>query len=84
MEEDATLPRTRDLASQVWYLPHVRLAVFQQLSAQGETEFLQRCLALNRETSLDVALVLYPDIPFDRFPWNCINEVSVVLDCFMT
>lgn len=75
MEQADNRARVRDLASRVWYLPHVRTAVFKHLEAQGAVKFLQDCLTLNKETSLDVALVLYPAILFDRFPWNCTDEV---------
>lgn len=81
----STSSKLQDLGRQVWHLPHVRMAVFDQLceplahgSAPDEKEgFLKRFLTLNRDTSLDIAFRLYPHIRLDDFPWDCPDEVGL-------
>lgn len=91
--ENAEKPsRLQDLASRVWYLPHVRLAVFKHLAStidsrsrhpsdvqREERELLTSLMTIGKEASLDIALLLYPATHFDDFPWKCKDEVSYLL-----
>lgn len=75
--------RLHELARQVWYLPHIRRAVFEELvndlSIGERRTVLQYYLTLDRATSLDIAALLYSETPLDRFPWDCPDEVSISL-----
>lgn len=84
MVEASTPAKVQELGRQVWHLPHVRMAVFDELSGKlrngwegyGEQGSLKRYMTLNRDTSLDIAFRLYYRIRLDAFPWDCPDEVS--------
>lgn len=84
-------------ASRAWYIPHIRLSILQilasdaayaaetfQLFAQRERATLVGYLTLDKATCRDIALLLYPDIKLDDFPWDCACEVSHHWCCPLT
>lgn len=86
MTEDSPHYRAQQAAYRVWKLPHFRLSVFQHLLvlhkvnspyARGRHRFLQQFLLLDRESFREVAMLLYPVINLDQFPWDCPSEVSL-------
>lgn len=72
--------RGQDLAAQVWYLPHIRQSVFEELARdpslnESPYTFLRRHLTLDKATFLDIAPMLYNSTSLDRFPLDCPDEV---------
>lgn len=78
-------------AQRVWFLPHVRLSVFMHLADDAAEEAEDRSqrllvmrktllqfLTFDRATFRDIAILLYPVIALDRFPWHCTSEVSAL------
>ncbi|EJT45593.1 hypothetical protein A1Q1_05930 [Trichosporon asahii var. asahii CBS 2479] len=74
-------------AQRVWFLPHVRLSVFMHLADDAAEEAEDRSqrllvmrktllqfLTFDRATFRDIAILLYPVIALDRFPWHCTSE----------
>ncbi|EKD00123.1 hypothetical protein A1Q2_05586 [Trichosporon asahii var. asahii CBS 8904] len=89
MAQNATASRLEELGPQVWHLPHVRMALFDELcetleigrAPDQKQGFLKGFLTFNRDTSLDIALLLYPFINLDDFPWDCPDAVSSDARC---
>lgn len=87
MTEDSPHYRAQQAAYRVWKLPHFRFSVFEHLvdihmdkgsyppPRQRQT-YLQQFLTLGRESFRDVAMLLYPDLCLDEFPWDCPSEVG--------
>ncbi|EJT45527.1 hypothetical protein A1Q1_05973 [Trichosporon asahii var. asahii CBS 2479] len=72
-------PHLQELRREVWYLPHVRIAIFKELvkslpPEQCDFAFIRSYLTLNKATCLDLTPLLYDLIILDQFPWHCPDE----------
>lgn len=86
MSEDSPHLRALQLAHRVWRLPHFRMAVFKHIvtlrksnqNAMTRKDYLRQILTLEKESFREVAMLLYPSIKLDNFPWDCPSEVGAV------
>lgn len=82
--EAASSANLQELRRRVWYLPHVCVAIFEELVKSLGPEdchfdFLRPYLTLDKATCLDLAPMLYDYIILDQFPWHCPDEVSAIV-----
>lgn len=83
MVEESPHLRAQRLAHQVWQLPHFRLSVFERLVTlrkrkskfAGDDASLKQYLTLDKASFREVAMLLYPCIDLDSFPWDCPSQV---------
>ncbi|EJT45526.1 hypothetical protein A1Q1_05972 [Trichosporon asahii var. asahii CBS 2479] len=82
MVEESPHLRAQRLAHQVWQLPHFRLSVFERLVTlrkrkskfAGDDASLKQYLTLDKASFREVAMLLYPCIDLDSFPWDCPSQ----------